>query len=124
MEHIVAKLDELAELRAAAEITRLDYEAKKAEILKVIQAELDALDAEYQPLLTTATERADALEAEIRADVLEAGGSVRGSQLHAVFTRGRVSWDTRGLEAYAEDHPEVQDYRRQGEPSVSLRQLK
>jgi hypothetical protein len=124
MDAIVAKLDELAELRAAAEVTRLDYEAKRAEILKAVQAELDALADEYEPLLAAAAERADALEAEIRGDVLAAGGSVRGGQLQAVYVRGRVSWDTAALDAYAEQHPEVQDYRRQGEPSVSLRQVR
>jgi ElaB/YqjD/DUF883 family membrane-anchored ribosome-binding protein len=105
-------------------VTRLDYEAKRAEILKAVQAELDALADEYEPLLAAAAERADALEAEIRGDVLAAGGSVRGGQLQAVYVRGRVSWDTAALDAYAEQHPEVQDYRRQGEPSVSLRQVR
>jgi len=43
-QHIATKLDELAEIKAAADVTRLDYEAKRAEILKAVQAELDALD--------------------------------------------------------------------------------
>jgi hypothetical protein len=124
MDHIVAKLEELAELRAAAEITRLDYEARRAEILQAVQAELDALEAEYAPLFATAEERDAALEAEIREEVVAAGATVRGTHLQAVYVRGRTSWDTAGLEAYAEDHPEVQDYRRQGNPSVSLRTLK
>jgi hypothetical protein len=124
MDAIVAKLEELAELRAAVDLTRADYDEKRAEILKAVQAELDALEAEYAPLLTTAEERAAALEAEIRAEVLEAGASVRGSRLQAVYARGRTSWDTAGLDAYAADHPEVQDYKRQGAPSVSLRILK
>ncbi len=124
MDDIVAKLEELAELRAAAEITRLDYEAKRVEILQAVQAELDALEAEYAPLLETVRERAEALEAGIKAEVIENGASVRGSQLQAVYARGRTSWDTAGLEAYAERHPEVHDYRRQGAPSVSLRIIK
>jgi hypothetical protein len=124
MNQIVAKLEELAELRAAAELTRLDYEAKRAEILQVVQAELEALEAEYAPLFEAAETRGAALEAEIRAEVVEAGASVRGSQLQAVYVRGRTSWDTAGLDAYAEEHPEVQDYRRQGAPSVSLRTVK
>ncbi len=45
-QRITAKLDELAEIKAATEVTRLDYEAKRAEILKAVQAELDALDVE------------------------------------------------------------------------------
>jgi len=124
MDYIVAQLEELAELRAAAEITQLDYAAKRADILQAVQAELDALEAEYAPLLAVAQQRASALEAGIKAEVIAAGASVRGSQLQAVYARGRTSWDSAGLAAYAEHHPEVQDYRRQGAPSVSLRPIK
>lgn len=124
MDHIVAKLEELAELRAAADLTRADYDDQRAAILKAVQAELDALEAEYTPLFETAAERTAALEAEIRAEVLLTGASVRGSRVQAVYARGRTSWDTAGLDAYAVDHPDVRDFKRQGAPSVSLRHLK
>lgn len=124
MDAIVAKLEELAELRAAADLTRADYDEQRAAILRAVQAELDALEAEYAPLFATAEERAAALEAEIRAAVLANGASVRGSRVQAVYLRGRTTWDTARLDAYAEDHPEVRDFKRQGAPSVSLRVLK
>jgi hypothetical protein len=44
---ILAKLDELDSIRTAVDVTRVDYEAKRAEILKKVQAELDALDEEF-----------------------------------------------------------------------------
>ncbi len=124
MEHIIAQLDELSEVRAAAEITRRDYEARRAEILKAVQAELDELEAEYQPLLDAAQKRAETLEAEIRQAVEERGASVRGAHLQAVYTRGRVTWDSRKLDRYAESHPDINAFRRQGEPSVALRVAK
>ncbi|MGH2523148.1 MAG: hypothetical protein ACRDH2_11645 [Anaerolineales bacterium] len=122
--HIIAKLDELAEIKAAADLTRMDYEAKRAEILRAIQAELEALEAEYQPLLNVSTERIAALEEEVRYAVLRHGASVKGSSLHAVYSKGRVSWDTKALDGYALSHPEVVDFRRQSEPSISLRFVK
>jgi hypothetical protein len=121
MDHIIAKLNELADVRAASDMTRREYEARRAEILAAVQAELDALEAEFQPLLESAARRQEALEAEVRSDVLELGGSVRGAHVHAVFARGRVSWDTRRLDRYAEEHPEVLAFRREGAPIVSLR---
>jgi hypothetical protein len=124
METIVAKLDELAELKAATDLARIDYETKRTEILRVVQTELEALDAEYAPRLDAATQRMETLEAEIKSDVLRYGASVKGSRLHAVYSRGRVSWDTRALDAYALAHPEVTAFRKQGEPSVSLRLVK
>ena len=123
-QRIAAKLDELAEIKAATDITRLDYEAKRAEILKAVQAELDALDAEYKPLTDAAAERVAALEAEIKQDVLQHGQSVKGSRLHAVFYHGRVSWDTKLLDKYAGAHPEILEFRSEGEPGVQLRPVK
>ena len=122
--HIIAKMDELAEIKSAADVTRLDYEAKRAEILRAVQAELDALEVEYQPLMDTAAERTAALEEEVKRDVLALGASVKGNRLHAIFSRGRVSWDTKALDVYALSHPEVALFRAQGEPSISLRVAK
>jgi hypothetical protein len=118
---ITDKLDELAEIQAAVELTRLDYEAKRAEILKSIQVELDALDAEYNPLFESSTARVATLETEIKSDVLRHGASVKGSRLYAVFYRGRVSWDAKELDHYAATHPEIVTFRKQGNPSISLR---
>ncbi len=121
---IFAKLEELAEIRAAAEVTRMDYEAKREELLKTIQAELDALAAEYEPLLASVQERVTALEAEIKQEVKDFGDSVKGKQLHAVYAQGRITWDNKGLEGYAVAHPEVLIFRKEGEPNVSLRMAK
>ena len=123
-DHVTAALDQLAELRAAAELTRLDYEAKRAAIMATVQAELDALAAEYAPTLATAAERDEALNAEVRAAVLHTGVSVKGAALHAVFVRGRESWDGAALKGYAAAHPEVLAFQKIGEPSVSIRTVK
>jgi hypothetical protein len=124
MDHITARLEELSEMQAAVEVTRLDLEAKRAEILKSVQAELDALEDEYAPLLATAEARIEALKEEIKSEVLEHGASVRGGHLQAVYSRGRVTWDTHRLEDYANEHPEVNEFRREGSPSVSLRSVR
>jgi len=39
----------------------------------------------------------------------------------AVFSHGRVSWDTSSLDQYAKTHPEIGSFRKEGNPSVSLR---
>jgi hypothetical protein len=118
---IVAKLDQLSELQNAADVMRLDYEAKRQEILRAVQAELDALAAEYEPLMETLHENIEELEQEIRGDVLAHGATVKCERLQAVYVHGRVSWDSQALDRYALDHPEVARYRHQGAPSVSLR---
>ncbi len=120
-EQVAEKLKRLTNLHAAADLTRLDYEAKRKELFKQIQAELDALDSEYTPLLKAAEANIASLENEIRTDVLLHGESVQAGAYRAVFTRGRVSWDNLGIEKYASSHPELLKFRKQGEPSVALR---
>jgi hypothetical protein len=99
----------------------LNYEAKHAEILKQIQAELDALDSEYKPVLEAAEENISILENEIKTDVLLYGESISGGMYRASYTQGRVSWDSAGMTKYAISHPDVLQFRKQGQPVVSLR---
>jgi hypothetical protein len=120
-EHITEKLERLTNLRAAADLTRMDYEAKRAEILKQIQAELDALDAEYNPLFEATDQNAATLEAEIKNDVLLHGESIQAGTYRAVYVQGRISWDNDGMNRYAEVHPDVLQFRKQGQPNVTLR---
>lgn len=121
MDDIKARLDELADIQAAVDVARLDYEAKRSAILATVQAELDALDAEYEPLFDASQQRIATLTDEIKSLVLTHGASVKSDRLQAVYTRGRVTWDTASLDRYAASHPEVVQFRKQGEPSVSLR---
>ena len=120
-EHVAAKLERLTNLRGAADVARLDYEAKRAEILRKIQADLDALDSEYKPILEAAEENIAALENEIKTDVLLYGESVSGGSYRASYTQGRVSWDNDGMTKYAASHPDILQFRKQGQPIVTLR---
>lgn len=120
-EHVSAKLERLSDLRGAADLARLDYESKRAEILKQVQAELDALDMEYRPILEATEENITALENEIKTEVLLYGESVTGGMYRASYTQGRVSWDNEGMTKYAALHPDVLQFRKQSQPVVSLR---
>ncbi len=120
-EQVVSKLTRLADLHAAVDVARMDYEAKRAEVLKRVQSELDAIEVEFRPVLDAAEENAAALEAEIKNDVLLRGESLRGGVYQAIYMKGRVSWDGKGVEEYARSHPELLKFRREGQPSVALR---
>ena len=122
-DYVAEKLERLSNLRNAAEFTRLDYETKRTQILKQVQAELDALDSEYKPVMERAEENITALENEIKTDVLLYGESVSGGMYRVTYTKGRVSWDNDGIATYAETHPDVLQFRKQGQPIVSLRIL-
>jgi len=120
-ESVLQKLERLADLHAAADLARIDYEARRAEVLRKVQDELDAIEAEFRPALDAAEANTNALEAEIKTDVLLRGESLRGSHYQAVYMKGRVSWDLPGMNEYARDHPDVLQFRKEGQPTVGLR---
>jgi hypothetical protein len=122
-DYVSGKLTRLTNLQAAADVTRLDYEAKRAEVMKQVQAELEALETEYRPLLESADENLATLAAEIKNDVLLHGDSVQGGGFRAVYMQGRTSWDNDGMTKYAAAHPDVLKFRKQGQPSVALRTM-
>lgn len=120
-EYVAEKLERFSNLRNALEFTRLDFETKRTAILKQIQSELDALEAEYGPVMERVEENIAALENEIKTDVLLYGKSVSGGMYGAIYTQGRVSWDNDGMAKYSAVHPDVLQFRKQGQPVVSLR---
>jgi hypothetical protein len=114
-------LHKLAEVRAQSELLAMDKQELLQQILAPVQEQLRELEAEFAPK----SERLQELEAEllgaVKTAVLARGASVRAGSLHAVYLRGRESWDSRGLQGYAQAHPEVLHFQKVGESSVSIR---
>lgn len=118
-------LDLLADVEAHAELLRAD---KQAAVDLVITAEIKQkladIDAEFSAKFDGIAVQTTALRAQITAAVLARGESVKGKYLQAVWSKPRVSWDTRALEGYAAAHPELHGFKKVGEPSVSFRGVK
>lgn len=119
---------ELAYLFGRLDAARLDaattqdaYAARRDAILEQVRPLLEAMDSEFGDRLRSTTEDVTRLQSEVRAVVLAFGASFHHSRVRAVYARGRVTWDTKGLTRYIERHPEVASFRRVGEPWVSLR---
>lgn len=121
--YVSEKLFRLTNLQADTDLTRMDYTEKRAELFERIQADLDALDAEYKPVFDTAEQDIAALTAEIKNDVLLRGESVEGGAYYAAYVQGRSTWDNDGMKKYAAAHPEVLKFRKPGQASVTLRAI-
>lgn len=63
----------------------------------------------------------DAYQASIINEVYAMGETVKGARLMAVWTKPRVTWDSKVLEGYVIAHPELAAARHVGQPSVSIR---
>lgn len=115
--------DRFAQLRSARDAEtaiRGEYNTRREAVLEGIRPQLEALEASYADQIAAARDETARLESEIREAVLAFGRSFKHAGVHAVYTRGRVTWDSKGLSRLAESHPEVREFRRVGSPSVRL----
>ena len=119
-----AKLDKLSELQAQADVIRLHFDDLKAQILTPeLQQALADIDAEMNTSLSALQDGINNLTAEIKEDVVRGGTTIKGDYLMAVWNKGRISWDTKGLDGFAIAHPEMSAFRKEGDPSVTIREV-
>jgi hypothetical protein len=119
---IAEKLDRLAQLYAEREALG----SRKQELIDQVLApevrdRLNDIEVEFSQKAEAATSNIETLESEIKAETLAHGESVRAAGIQAVWNKGRQSWDSKGLASYGEAHPEVLQFRKEGEPSVTIR---
>jgi len=86
-----------------------------------IKEKLAEIDAEFDPKVEDISQQKSMLEAEIKQEILEAGRTIKGTFHSFVWSKPRVSWDTKALDGYALAHPEIAQFRTEGSPSVSVR---
>ena len=123
--NIEQKLDQLADLQAQADVVRVKFNELRDRIMTPeIKAQLAEVDVEEATTLEAVRAGIDTLTAEVKSDVLKSSATVKGKYLQAVWAKGRVSWDTKALDGYAAGHPEIAQFRKEGEPSVSIRNVK
>lgn len=121
---IIRKLDELAEAEAQKELLASDKKraieaAMPPEVVKALQD----IDAEFDMEERALNANIADLQEEIKAGTLQTCETMRGKHMMAVWQKGRVSWDCKALDGYMAGHPEIRRFRREGEPSVSIRRI-
>lgn len=109
--------------------------AKEAMARQMLQEELDALipqeikdrmaelNAEFEPQLENLHQQIVQIEGALKEYVLQVGETLKGEGHMFVYSKGRISWDTKSLEGYAKAHPELLVFREEGKPSCSVRKV-
>lgn len=117
-------LEQLTELYAQQDLLKIAKDdARDAAIPDEVEAALADIDVEFTPKLESIAEKIAALEAQAKQTVLEAGATVKGGALQAVYTKGRITWDGKKLDGMMSLIPQLADARKEGEPSVSIRKV-
>ena len=119
--NIEQKLDQLADLQAQADVVRMKFNELRDQIMTPeIKAQLAEVDVEEATTLEAVRAGIDTLTAEVKDGVIAIGYSVKGKYLQAVWSRGRPSYSEKAKDGYLP----VNVYRKEGEPSVSIRNVK
>jgi hypothetical protein len=102
---------------------QVEVEAQTKDVYDQVARRRQEIEAEFSGKADDVDVNIKKLEAEIKAAVKEAGESVKGQYIHAVYVRGRITWNTDKMEAWRKDHPFLDDARKEGEPSITLRRI-
>jgi hypothetical protein len=125
-EELKQDMQKYLELKAAA----AKLEADKHKLIedampKEVRDRVAEIEAEFAGKNEQAAADLAALEDRIKGAVVAGGESVAVPGLKATYSKGRVTWDAKGLEGVMESNPDVgiiiSPYRKQGEGYASLR---
>jgi malate synthase len=119
---IYTKIERYSDIGVGIDLVSQEKAALIDEVLTPeIKEKLAEIDAEFEPKIEQLLQEKSQLEAEIKDEVLNAGRTIKGTYHSFVWSKPRVSWDTKALDGYALAHPEIAQFRKPGEPSVSVR---
>jgi len=121
---IYEKIEKYSDLTFGIDAINAEKQALIDEVLTPeIKEKLAEIDAEFDPKVDEILQQKSTLESEIKQEVLQAGRTVKGTYHSFIWSKPRVSWDTKSLDGYAAAHPEIQQFRIEGSPSVSVRKI-
>ena len=119
---IYEKIEKYSDLTFGIDAVSQEKQALIDQVLTPeIKEKLAEIDAEFDPKADELSQQKSMLEADIKMEVLQAGQTVKGTFHSFVWSKPRVSWDTKALDGYALAHPEIAQFRTEGSPSVSVR---
>lgn len=120
----VDKLNTLHEMMVQQDLMRLDKQKLIDGIMTdEIRTKIAEIDAEFADPARTLQTNIDALEAEVKKEIITLGESVKGEHLQCCFTKPRVSWNEDGLEGLMITFPDIKKFRKIGNPSASIRKV-
>lgn len=118
-------LDELADLRIFIDLIPLQADSEITKLLTPEQLEaVNNIKAQFLHKKEATQARIVQIEETVRKAVIEAGLTVKGDLLQAIYVEPKLKWDSKKLQGYAQAHQELWAFAEQSEPSVQIRTVK
>lgn len=115
-------LDKLVELKAQIDMLAFNKEKLIDNVLTPeIRQQIQDIEAEFIPMMDDVNQAISDTEAHIKTDILARGETAHNDVLEAVFTNGRTTWDTKGLNEAIKVLPQLEQYKKTGDPYVTIR---
>lgn len=111
----------LQELRQAATALQQGFVFRQLDVMARVQPELDAIQAEMQAKLKPLQAEVERLEAALKDGVRRRGSSFWHRGVRVTYSKPRITFDNKALQQYAETHPDINQFRKVGQPIVSIR---
>lgn len=112
---------QLEAVRMEALAAQREYAFRRLDVMATVQSQLDAIDTDMTPRLKQLADRMTAAELAVRQAMLTFGKSYWRGRVKATYSRGRVTFDSKALQEYAVTHPEIEKFKKVGNPIVSIR---
>ena len=115
-------LDKLVELKAEIDVISIEKRQLIDSVLTPeIRQQIADIEAEFAPKIADVNIVIGETELHIKADILARGETAHNDVLEAVFTSGRTTWDTKGLNEAIKVLPQLEPYKKTGDPYVTIR---
>ena len=92
----------------------------KMNILGIRMKRYEVIKAAFEESTRELTEDIEALKAELKAEFLTRKESKETDTLVVKYRNGAVRWDSDALRVYAKTHPELNEFRKTGEPTIAF----
>lgn len=105
------------EATAEVEVTIEEKLDILADLKQMLMAKQHQFDYENADLIYQIQD----LENTVRNDVYRLGETVKTDKITVSYSKGRESWDSKKLKKLSDKYPEIENCKKIGEPSVSIR---
>lgn len=106
-----------------------ELNAEKRELLnsiipEEIREKIDEIEFEYSERIKLFEETINTYRERIKEAVINAGVTVKGDKHMAVYVKPRVSWNDAFLMGLAATIPSILEARKEGSPSIQIKEIK
>ncbi len=118
LDQLFARLDGA---RATLMAAQREYVFRRLDAMAPVQSVLDAIEKEMKPRVDALSAQVESAELAVRQAVVAFGRSHWRHGIKATFYKPRVTFDNKALQEYVVTHPELEQFKKVGQPTCAIK---